>query len=466
MANVSIILNESYEPELSSSNDVRLALTYNVRLFSSRSVVETGERCRRKRYLTTMLGGKGISLKTVNFPLLTGSMVHEAIALLLQEHKNAGKVDKEFAAEVAMDTSKYKEDLVKRGYFEDGQKLPGELEYWFNEQSSLFSALVYAWYLIEYPALVAQYDVVDVEKDIALFVPIKSGDEYVCFESRADAILKVKDTDEIVSYNLKTSKSWRDRNRESFVDSLQSITETWALEKYISWVNLNLESMAEGLEGIIGNPKAANTIRGKRIKGHVSGVRLCVLRKGDTEYTTGMVYNGLIRPYRRVTGPTGELEYAVEYQFPEPLNKSGYGRLGQGWERFNIWESEEFTIVSWLDELMKGDIQPQLGANPLTNYVFNVPDYKPSKTQISQTMADLFASETTWAHIRHALQGKPVPVLHPAHRGLIGMSRQSCHFPTKCECYDVCYDEHVAQDPIRNSDLYEERTPHHTLEGE
>lgn len=461
--NIAIELDEAGKVHLASEERVRW-LRQNTAIYTSRSTVETGWRCKRRRYLQTMVFGRGITRKAVNFPLITGGMVHEKVAAMLDQHRINPITDSD-ARNFCSDTSTYKELVTNKGYFQDGEKLPGELEYWYNEQAYLQQALAYAWYKFEYPSLANQYDVWASEKDIALFIPKRnSSNQWICFESKADAILKAKESGEFIGYSLKTAKMWTDRSRESYKTGLQPITEWYALEKYLEWLNESIKHAAKALEEI-GQSKAAKAVEAKMVTGHVGGIRLCVLRKGaPSDWDDGKISNGLIRPFRQIT-PTGE-DWAIEYRYPNPENKSGYSTLGRGWDRVNIWDIEGFSVFDFIDSIVRGEVQPELGV-PLSNYVFVIPEFGIDSKAKEEIIYELINSESAWAERKRLLNAKPPGIIGSNEAlALIGQRRIACHFPTPCEYKDVCFDESIAVDPLTNCDLYEVREGHHELESE
>ena len=69
---------------------------------------------------------------------------------------------------------------------------------------------------------------------------------------------------------------------------------------------------------------------------HVTGTSFCHLIKGKREENKDrggyMTKHPFIYGYRR--GGLNGISYAHSFWFPNPMNESGKGRLGKGWEPF------------------------------------------------------------------------------------------------------------------------------------
>ena len=81
----------------------------------------------------------------------------------------------------------------------------------------------------------------------------------------------------------------------------------------------------------------------------IRDTKFCFLIKGgkgkpvEGEEDSFIAQSPLIRGYKN------DGHYAHSFYFPNENNKSGKGRLGKGWEAFNVWE--EMGVKTWIEML-------------------------------------------------------------------------------------------------------------------
>lgn len=407
--------------------------------YTSRSAIDQFQRCPRSRYLQYLYPvddtNIGVVPATRSVPLTTGTCVHAGIEQLLKRHILGADVagdPTEVEAAIVVAQKAYHE-LVAGTTFEG----MGEPEHRFtlNEQMALTEALVRAWVLVEYPQLTARYNVLSAEKELTP-VELAPG---ILLQVRADAILSDKEDNSKYVYSLKTLKQWGDREAKAYPDDLQGITEMYGLENQ---PNAPVRCM---------------------------GVRFCILVKGrreraewDNPNSPMIQASPLIRGYKFI----GEdrVRYAHSFWFPNAQNKSGKGRLGQGWERFNVWEDNKVGLKRWLLTLQAQRIQPECG-DILRGQVVTPPEVFRDQREMLSTLLQISTQEQMVAEairrVNAAKDGDKQVLIDK----YFPQYRHACYYPTDCPMVPICKDRTIA-DNILESGLYQIRTPHHEPEKE
>ena len=302
----------------------------------------------------------------------------------------------------------------------------------------------------------------------------------VMFMARVDAELQEIGSGDYFNYSLKTMKSWNERSENSYKSDLQGVTEIWAVEEDSKRIDETISNIVNSLEMVKDNfPAKAYTsivefLAKKKMGKKVSGVRFCILIKGERKKpdyygndpeALYITYNPLIRGYKKVT-PT-EILYAWSWFVPKPENKSGKGTIGQGWEPFNVWESD-ISIKEWIEALNGGLIQPECG-NPVRQQVVTPVEYFRDEEEIEIAIMEIKLQERRIADGLDWLEKYRTQLTqHGVEEQLAEYFphiRKHCefHFGGPCEYKDLCWKPEVRNDPL-GSGLYQIRESHHSSE--
>lgn len=463
--------------------------------YTSRSAIEAYQACNQYRYLRYHYKGIGIDPVYKSIPLTTGSCVHKGVEFLALWLKKKGvkpieDIEKVAPIEeaVASAISAYKEMVEESGLRGKGTQTSEQEDFTYREQLAITEALVRVWALRELPTLNRRYRVVEVEKEIA--VPLM---EDVIFESRADIVLQDRESKDIVPYSLKTTKAYTWWMENAYQDDLQSLLELWAVSKYLENRAEKYKEMVKSLQdsqeaGLLGPTALAQVLQAlesKRLPTSPMAVRFCFLVKGKREAEkdkqaesgkTGFwkTTSSLIQGYRFFS-PNG-VTYAHSLYFPNPANVSGKGRLGKGWERFNVWEDQVFQegIKKWIEMLDERDsegrfsIQPDCG-DILGQYVVTPAEVFRGRDEIRLAEAQIrFIEEEIGVKLQ--LLDSKIKDFKSDPFVIFNQNRQHCHYPDECEFMPICLGKsaymaepvqlEVREDPI-GSGWYQKRVPHH-----
>lgn len=216
--------------------------------FGHRSGAETHMRCPRAYYYNYEYLGHGINSYPTPLHFKVGSAVHLGLAaMLLGEGIDS-------AVEQAL------------GYFKSGrafQLLQSDQQI---EQEVLVHGLLYAFWVWAYPTIERDYEVLCVETGAVEYIPItgewpicgqyiQDGDaqcarlhshdgphsvgpdvkqlDYIAMQSRPDAILRNRKTNEVAGWSWKTIDDPTDMRRSQFHNDLQGFMELWYGERVL-----------------------------------------------------------------------------------------------------------------------------------------------------------------------------------------------------------------------------------------
>ena len=262
-----------------------------------RSRVVAREECPRMRYLTYDFEGTGVESDSQALPLLAGIAIHSAHARLLMG---------ESVDQVVTDViGSYKVEMAARGLL--GIDVTEAL---IREQSSLLEGMLRMWTKVRLPALLADYDVMSVEK--AWRWTLTPGLQQ---SLRMDAILRRKDTGLIFILDFKTVSYPSEIWGEKFEHDHQTLLYVQAIE----------EEVGEPVGGIIyeglvkGLFKKDTSFKSDWFnqKVQLSPYTMCYMaeegeagRTFQTPYTSKKAYRK-VRPYDHMT-MTEWVDYLIE----------------------------------------------------------------------------------------------------------------------------------------------------------
>lgn len=407
--------------------------------YTSRSHIEQYFRCPRYRYLNQFYNGKGIVPKTRNIPLVTGSIVHDAIGFLLARYKllksQSQKLTmKDLDSAIILAKKNYYELIHDSGFkFDLDKNSRSQQEHTQSEQIALAEALIRVWVYLELPSLVKRFEIIEIEKERT--IEIASG---IILQTRTDAELQSRDNGDYFNYSLKTYKNLDNRTEKAYQKDLQGITEIFGVESET----------------------------GRK----VSWIRFCFLIKGYFEHlskydkTTPMVQKSpLVRGIRNIT-PSG-INFAASWYFSNENNKSGWGRLGKGWEEFEVWQEGPEAIKLWVKSLFEDVVNE--GRKTIEKQCFVPIEYSRNKKDVEETLIEITSQEV---EVRSRLfkildQDPELTVNNNLVSKLFRRNRQACFYPTDCDYLDVCWKPEVGENPIEVGE-FEYRVAHHQMEKE
>ena len=216
-------------------------------VFGHRSGAETHQSCPRKYYLNYLYLGRGITQSPGPLYFAVGTAVHHGLACMLLEKS----IDE--CIQTALDS------LHDSGAYAAIQDIDTRVE-----QDVLVEGLLYAFYRYALPGLLADFEVITVEVGAVDYIPIDTGDnDYFCLEckthksegdeqgschvcgswliknsfiaiqSRPDAILRNRRTNEVCGISWKTIDDPSDMRRSQLVNDLQGFMELYYGEKIL-----------------------------------------------------------------------------------------------------------------------------------------------------------------------------------------------------------------------------------------
>lgn len=309
------------------------------RTYTSRSMVETAQRCPRRRWLANYQGGQGIESVRRPLPLAVGGAVHEGLAALLRAcmdpENQSGRHEIEEDA-VAAALAAFQDDIaagleldvteagpaapapqrgqdapfgtpiqvvegpLERGVGQDlddwatleatrlGEGKAAFDKYLASEQAALVEALVRAYARRRLPALLEAFEVLEVEREGEWILCEDTGeDEFgqVVFQSRPDALLLDRATRQLVLLSFKTTASWDVRKARNAEHDMQGLTEGIEIERRLAslWAELHDGSLrASGLNSCTeGGPAVIAYLRECPEPPRILAVRYEYLQKGS-----------------------------------------------------------------------------------------------------------------------------------------------------------------------------------------
>ncbi len=405
---------------------------------TDRSRIVTNK-CPRARYLQYHSQNTGIVSSKLIISLSTGIAVHNGVAVILK----TGDIEQAVSIAIA----EYTEEVHKKQL--DIEQNENQL-FVFNEQKALIEALIRIYFHIQYPKLLSEYEVLEVEKEI-LYTLVPSnhkvtydGDightilnkyDGITLMSKPDAILRDKSTNSLVVYSLKTSSSWTETNEKSAKYDDQGISELIAVE---SIYNGEVEAI-----------KMDYLIKGQRSWVKDSESLLGSKKKIQSSF--------LVHPYMYDGGFT--TTYSLKYT------------RAKGWKRVNIWE--EISIKEWVDFLINDHYEYLTGEAEDSNskiivspacYIREPEDIENWKEQVIEQEIRI---ERNLNEIRKYSPNLVGPrELDKEHRTRLNryfkQERSECYnYGRYCYYVDVCWEGLTTKD-----EKFMAREPHHDLERE
>lgn len=445
--------------------------------------------CERLRFLNYHALETGIVPKNINLSLVIGSIVHKGVEALLK----TGDIDS------ARNTLlKEFNNLITKPCLE-GSLIAGENvedEDFIFEQRTLVEALLYVYYLIEYPKLKSEYEILEVEKEIEwnLVEPTyivcencfidgirvvnncktcnntgKIAVNEILFLSRPDAILRDKSTNGLIVYSLKTASAWISSNNGE--DSMQEkqnkyddqgISELIAVERLYSTQKAVNCYMCNSTGEYIGD--TCSTCKGKGgwyedTNEKVEAIKMCYLIKGQRKSLKDYTSDS----YKRIQNSFLAHPYFKDDGFNEEYALSFTGRPPKGWKRINIWEVMD--IKDWIAILYE-NFYPELEKLVVTPYPY-VREDEDIENWIQQVGYQETQINSNLEHLKTyepALVGPRESNKNGSYKERLNeyfpQRRNSCfRYNSFCPYAPICWDGERT-----TSDLYKSRIPNHPKE--
>jgi hypothetical protein len=363
----------------------------------SRSSHSSFRQCPRRFYYGYTKDGTGYTSDSKNMDLVVGLAVHAGMEKLLlssgnvEEAVNAASVYYENAAP---DTRPADQDNEARALY----------DFYLREQANLVEALIRGWYRTRWPVFHNTYEVVAVEQERRTLLSSN-----VVLMSREDALVRLRETGQLVLLNWKTTSSLSDWETKWHYD-IQAWSEALAIE----------HETGEPVAGCI-------------FEGLYKGTRK------DNRQCTSLLYG-----YKLENPNDPEAtRYSVEYK---AFSKTS------PWKRFRVWEEKAFgpkPLNYWINWLPFDEVA---GYFPPSNPVFK-------DDQITQGWINSVVRLET--EIEHILR----PEVTEEERLVYFTPHYSAFNCKRCSFKPVCFGERTFESLLEDGKLIP-RVDHHKMEGE
>jgi len=447
--------------------------------YTSRSAVETFQRCNRRRYIEYFWHGKGITPTRKAIPLMTGSAVHEGLSCLHLQWMAKSKLSVEDAAIKAR-------QLLGSLWGEPQSEID---QFHCNQQQALAEAQIHAYVKWLLSRLMRRHLPLAVEKEISFELGTN-----LTFEARPDLLLLDTKDNSLIVVDYKTLAQYDQRRERQVSSDLQGLTEAVATQEWLnqsrSDFSIALETLGQHVQNVTFREKVLPFLdeQLRALPVNVTGTKMIFILKGkETEekrrgIRTGryLVNSPLISGYRQLT-PSGYV-YSHSWFYPNEANDSGVSALGRSWEKFFVWEQFPGGVKEWIELLDSKvmdhqtgkpmpEIQPECGDILEQQFWLpvmrsrNLDQNDSALLQMQQQEESVF---NNFLHIKtvisrasnvQAVFKNQLDVYFP-------MFRHSCDYPTSCPYKDICYKketfEGCFENPIPWGYMY--RVPNHELE--
>lgn len=436
-------------------------------IFLSRSAIEDFNRCQRKYFYKYRYDGRGIVPKAFNRDLYLGGFFHEGAAFIAKEIVEQNRLgDSINYGVIAFKGAKYINDyanetynnLANQGVLYDGWTA--------TKDTALVAGFVYIYGKYILPKILNSHNIIAIEKPTT--DSFGYSKDYLVYESRADLILQEKESKELVVISFKTTRYQPNediRVELSHMYGEQEISEVYMAQQYVEKFNNSLDEIinehskdyrlktevSAKLVNMMTKMKLAKpskvkmlyAFKGKELR---EGEFRRVL--GNTSIMQRMItYNPIVRAF--INRQDVNAKYAHTEWITNLSNKTGKGKLGKGWEPFNVFENIEFgndipvRITSWIDMIFNGEVQPDED-NSLLNTFWTQDDIHISDDDIREWKADKSSMLNT-------INSDQI-ISYPR-------NRQGCSYPDICEYLAPCR----KGIPV-DMDYWNYREPHHEAE--
>lgn len=361
-------------------------------IFTSRSRIVSYLNCERYGYLSYDWEGTGLESVALGLPLANGIVVHDTVAPILLGESLDGVVHRELV--------KYREAVRMRGVLNEPDV---ERNFLVQEQCAMLEGMIRAWFMVRYPRLKAEYDLIAVERELNW--PLA---EDIIDQVRCDVLARRKSDGGLFYIEWKTTSGGGDEWAKQWEHNTQVLANTLAVE----------EMLGERVEGVL-------------IEGIAKGKRAMDTNPRSPFFERRVQQSPLCYGYEDVM--TKELQV-------------GY-TAAKGWQKVASWQT--CSMTEWLEKAMD--------EADLFKLFSPVPPIRPRPDQLER-----WRRQTV--HRERERQGKLEAVVAGklSLDEAFPMNDEHCfrYWGHPCAFEPLCFGGRISEDPI-GSGLYQARISHH-----
>lgn len=399
----------------------------------SKSFLDDYDACGRYGYLSRFFLGRGIERTGQDHPEKSvGSAVHHGVETVFNTGSLKGGIGEAWKLYEV-------ESLVAFEGVPSAVADPIRQEY-----ARLIQQVITLWYKVQYPKLLSEYDVVQVEK--RGYVKLT---EDLTLIAQPDAILKSKFDGRFYDHSLKTAKSYgRIKHPQALIDT-QGLTETVIM---------------------------AMTVAGGELV-NVGGVLMEYLVVGSMDKNELIIWSPLMQGWCRPRlnaqeggDETMGMEYAWRWEFPNPgYNPDGPKSPSKNPKNTTLTnkskDDPKWTRISafdypggpeqWIDDLLACRFTPH-HINPTSELIYAPGPYYRQNGQIESFLAETIAQQTVVSQQLAAMEAGQMPIdsayMFKRNRGHCVKYGEDY----RCQFWNICW-EGAGADPLNTG--YRVRKP-------
>lgn len=345
-----------------------------IKHFTSRTAILTYKVCPYKRFIGFELDESGYSSEKSSLDLTIGIVVHRGIQHLLDHcrvHHPTGEGLKEECIDAAVKLAYdvWKETLSKHSlWLHAGEE--ERLDWIIAEQECLFEGLIRAFALKRLPSLLAEYEILEVEREEIY----NSFSPLVVFLGKLDGLLLRRTDKRIIVLSLKTANQFAAVTTRDILHDMQGVSEQVIVQDRLQrwWEIIQRSGRIIDFTGETSDEyKLISLLQEMKTPPEVFGVQYEFLLKGQRRqdnyndpYSPYMQKSFLCHPYS--TDPVQQIFVGrMRDQGLPSVNPSQYkwswgkGKQPKGWNKIDIWN--DVGIKTWIEMLHTGQVQPELG---------------------------------------------------------------------------------------------------------
>jgi hypothetical protein len=358
-----------------------------------------------------------------------------------------------------------------------------------EELAAQVEAMVRAYARRRWRGVLAEFEVLEVEREGEWKlgeVPGTGGlgDAELWFASRADALLRNRETSDLYIMSYKTTGAWDRRKAADAEVDMQGLSEAVDIERRLgeAWLHIHAghASVAEGYDAVqTVNQSTWNWLCTLPEPPRVLGVRYEYLVKGprrkdknDPAMPNRFVADTpLIRAYKFDGITADDRRWAHSFTFHTQAGKSS--RLDyRAWKKAPVWK---FMPVSrWIDMLDAGEIQPDIYDEHgreidilAEQFIPPVVVYR-NDDDMRDMLEQLEASEIRVAENVAAVQAAErqgdLALVRSELNRRFPQTRTSCSWPGACAMRPICFGPQTIRQNPESSELYQVRRANHPQE--
>lgn len=423
-------------------------------ILTSRSAIESWEKCNRKRFWQFEYSGIGLEPagdRGLKLDARMGQAVHDGVEFGLKHHREDYVT---VSTELAAMAAGFGAGRLMAGIQTDGivvGNLPEQLRNDVYESVNIVTGLVYAWLRLRLPYMLSEGEIIAVEQEMA--VDFRVGDEVVRLMTRPDILWRRRSDGAIFIRNLKTVRDPGTIWREQWALDQQTLTEPLAVDAWI--------------EREASNATPQQPCAGVIIDGLTTGAVLDY-PKGSGKYyhNTPLLYAW----HRAGDAPHTPDEWYARYEWScTGEHKMGNGHRCPGGRSHKLSgvHKESVTkypggVIAWVEHLLETDralVEDQIiELPPIIRSPYAIERWKrqvlPREVDIrkrSEYVNDYHDNEPYSGAFDEALDAN-----FPMHT-----ASGNCLRPGRCFAFDLCHGS-AAASPLESG--FQLRTPHHEEE--